>query len=172
MIHLYTGDGKGKTTAALGLALRASGHGMITEVLCFLKDGASGEVCAGKHLPGVNVTCYQTQVQGFYWELDETQKQNVKMETQKGFLHAMKCASRGLCHVLILDELAGCLSNGILSEKDVLDFLRTYRDEMEIVLTGRDFPRSIRLEADYISEINAVKHPYTKGIGPRVGVEF
>ena len=172
MIHIYTGDGKGKTTAALGLALRAAGRGLKTEFLSFLKDGNSGEVSLCKSISGINVQCFQTTVKGFFPQMTEPEKIRLKKETQKGFLFAMQCAKDKCCDLLVLDEIAGCLKNRLLEEKDVTDFLRVYGKEIEIVLTGRDFPDAILNIADYISEINARKHPFDVGEKARIGIEF
>ena len=172
MIHIYTGDGKGKTTAALGLALRAAGHGMKTQVISFLKDGASGEALLGETVPSICVSCFQTTVQGFFWQLSEPERIKVKTETQKGFLRGMQCAKNQLCDILILDEIAGCLTNGLLDVKDVLAFLHTYGNALEIVLTGCSFPPSVLACADYVSEIVAKKHPYENGAMPRKGIEY
>lgn len=172
MVHIYTGNGKGKTTAALGLAFRAAGRGLKTEFLSFLKDGNSGEALLSGDVPNINVQCFQTSVKGFFWDMTEPEKIRLKTETQRGFLRGMQCAKNKLCDVLVLDEIAGCLTNGLLEEKDVAEFLRVYGQEIEIVLTGRDFPESLIAAADYVSEIQAVKHPYETGSRARIGIEF
>jgi len=172
MIHIYTGDGKGKSTAALGLAFRASGHGMKTIVLSFLKDGTSGEVKAAQNSECIYVKCCQTEVQGFFWNLSDEEKIKLKTETQRGFLFGMQCADGKRCDILVLDEVAGAISNGLLEEKDVLEFLVMYGQDMEIVMTGRNFPESMIALADYVSEIREVKHPYHDGAEARKGIEF
>lgn len=172
MIHVYTGDGKGKTTAAMGLAFRAAGHGMKTLFLSFLKDGASGEVRAAEKSDCITVRCCQTTVQGFFCDLTEEERRRLKTETQKGFLYAMQYLTGKKCDVLVLDELAGAMTNGLLEEKDVIEFLTMYGRETEIVLTGRNFPESVLALADYVSEIKEIKHPYQTGAMPRKGIEF
>ena len=172
MIHVYTGDGKGKTTAAVGLALRGAGHGLKTVFLSFLKEGTSGEVCAAASMGHLDIKCYQTTVHGFFCNLTPEEKIRLKTETQKGFLFAMQCAKEKSCHTLVLDEIAGALTNGLLSEQDVLAYLSAYGKDMEIVLTGRNFPESILDMADYISEIHAKKHPYENDTPARKGIEF
>lgn len=172
MIHIYTGNGKGKTSAAFGLAFRASGHGMKTVALSFLKDGCSGEIKAAEQSEHIFVRCFQTTVQGFFWNMTESEKMKLKTETQKGFMFGLQCAARKNCDILVLDEVAGTIANGLLSEQDVKTFLVEYGQKMEIVMTGRDFPKSLLELADYVSDLRQVKHPYQKGIPPRKGIEF
>ena len=172
MIHIYTGDGKGKSTAAMGLVFRASGHGMKSVVLSFLKDGTAGEVKAAQDSENICFLCCQTKVKGFFWNLTDAEKATLKLETQKGFLFGMQCAGGKRCDLLVLDEIAGAISNGLLEEKDVSEFLMTYGQEMEIVMTGRNFPDSLIALADYVSEIREVKHPYYKGEQARKGIEY
>ena len=172
MIHIYTGDGKGKTTAAMGLAFRASGHGMKTLFVSFLKDGASGEVCAAKETECITVRCCQTSVQGFFCNLTEEERCRLKGETQKGFLCAVQSLAEKQYDILVLDEIAGALTNGLLEEKDVIEFLSVYGQTIELVLTGRNFSAEILALADYVSEIKEIKHPYQTGAMPRKGIEF
>lgn len=172
MVHIYTGDGKGKTTAALGLSFRAAGRGRKTVFLEFLKDGNSGEVLLAKSVPNIEIRCFQTSVGGFFWNMTETEREKLKTETRAGFSYAEQCAKNGLCDVLVLDEIAGCIANGLILENDVLSFLKAHGQNIEIVLTGRDFSYEILSAADYVSEIRAVKHPYEMGTAPREGIEF
>ena len=172
MIHIYTGNGKGKTSAALGLAFRSAGHGLKTVFLSFLKDGTSGEVRAAEKMDFIHMRCCQTMVQGFFWNMTEAERAKLKTETQKGFLFGMQCAQGNRCDMLVLDELGGALSNGLLLESDVLDFLNAFGQKMEIVLTGRNFPEAVLSVADYISEIHEIKHPYQNGGAARKGIEF
>ncbi len=172
MIHIYTGDGKGKSTAALGLAFRASGHGLRTVILSFLKDSTSGEVAAAEHVEDIYIRCCQTTVRGFFWNMSETDRACLKAETQKGFLFGLQCARGKRCDILVLDEIAGAITNGLLDEKDVIEFLTVYGGDMEIVMTGRDFPEALLELSDYVSEIKEIKHPYQKGATPRIGIEF
>ena len=172
MVHIYTGAGKGKTTAALGLSFRAAGRGRKVLFLEFLKDGNSGEVLLAKSVPNIDIRCFQTTVGGFFWNMTEAEKEKLITESQTGFSYAVQCAENGLCHMLVLDEIAGCIANGLILEDDVLRFLKAYGQSTEIVLTGRDFSEALLSAADYVSEIHAVKHPFETGIPPREGIEF
>lgn len=172
MIHVYKGDGKGKTSAALGLALRAAGRNKRVLFVSFLKDGNSGEVLMEDSLKNISFCCCQKTVCGFFWELSEGERLKLKTETQKGLFYAQTLAAKKACDVIVLDELSGCITNGLLREEDVLFFLNTYKDTIELVLTGRTFPESVLGIADYISDIRAEKHPYDKGILPREGIEY
>lgn len=172
MVHIYTGNGKGKTTAALGLSFRAAGHGLNVTFLEFLKDGSSGEVLLARSVPHIEVLCFQTTVSGFFWNMTESEKGKLKAETQKGFSYAADCASKHSCDLLVLDEIAGCTENGLIAEGEVLSLIKTYGEKMEIVLTGRSFSNLMLSAADYVSEIRGVKHPYDVGVSPREGIEF
>ena len=172
MVHIYTGDGKGKTTAALGLSFRAAGRGRRTVFLEFLKNGNSGEVLLAKSVTNIEIRCFQTSVDGFFWNMTETEREKLKTETQAGFSYAKQCVQNGLCDMLVLDEIAGCIANGLILENDVLSLLNAHGQSIEIVLTGRDFSNEILSAADYVSEIRAVKHPYETGTAPREGIEF
>lgn len=170
MIQIYTGDGKGKTTAALGLSFRAAGHNLRVKFLAFLKDGDSGEFFMSESVPNIEMYCFKTTVPGFFWNMSEEEKKQLKIESEKGFSYAEKCIEN--CDVLVLDEIAGCISNGLISKNQVLSFLKKYGTKAEIILTGRDFPNEIVAVADYVSEVKEIKHPFHDGVLSRKGIEF
>jgi len=172
MLHIYTGDGKGKTTAALGLCLRASGRGRKIAFFQFLKDGNSGENFVSQKLDNFKILCFQTETKGFFWNMTEEEKSSLKKETEKGFLCALEFLKENLCDVLVLDEISGCIKNGLISEEAFLELVCAYKEKCEIVLTGREFSEKLIEEADYCSSISEVKHPYQKGIGAKEGIEF
>ena len=167
MIHIYTGDGKGKTTAACGMALRAAGRGMRVLVVQFLKSGNSGEICAFENFSGITVMSAETK--GFLWDMSEEEKQETKSEHEKLFKTA---AERALdFDVVVFDEILGAISAGMIDETKVIEFLKT-GPELEIVLTGRDASEKLIELADYVSEIKCIKHPMEKGVPARRGIEY
>ena len=167
MIHIYTGDGKGKTTAACGLALRAAGCGMNVLVVQFLKSGNSGEICAFENFK--NITVMLSKTKGFLWEMTDAEKEETKAAHEKLFKTAIQKAAD--FDVVIFDEILGAISAGMIDETEVLDFLEI-KPTSEIVLTGRGASEKLIELADYVSEIKCIKHPMDKGISARKGIEY
>ena len=171
LVHIYCGDGKGKTSAAVGLAVRAAGRGMKVLVVRFLKTENSGEVEVLRSIPGITVTpCDRTF--GFVFRMNEEQKAEAAEYYQKRFETAEKEAESGNYDLLILDEILASCNYGMVQEQSVLDFLRTRPAGLEVVLTGRDPSEKLVEQADYVSEIRMIKHPYEKGVPARKGIEF
>ena len=171
LVHIYCGDGKGKTSAAVGLAVRAAGRGMKVLVVRFLKTENSGEVEVLRSIPGITVTpCDRTF--GFVFRMNEEQKAEAAEYYQKRFETAVKEAVTGNYDLLILDEILASCNYGMVQEQSVLEFLHTKPAGLEVVLTGRDPSEKLVEQADYVSEIHMVKHPYQKGIPARKGIEF
>lgn len=169
LVHLYTGDGKGKTTAALGLALRAAGHGLRVLVVQFLKGGRApfGEVEALKPLPNVEVV--QFGPGGFVGR--DFSFEDGREATRAGLDFAHRALSSGEFDLVVLDEVAVAVRKGLLSEAEVLDLLRRRAPRTEVVLTGRYAGRALREAADLVTEMKAVKHPFEQGVRWRWGVE-
>lgn len=169
LIHLYCGDGKGKTTAALGLALRAAGAGKQVVFTQFFKDGSSSEIGPLAALPGVRVFHADT-VRGFYRNMTPTQREQVGKDYTALFRQVTQAAQEA--DLLILDEIVSACNRGVVPEKLVTDFLREKPARLEVVLTGRN-PSAALLElADYITEMRKLRHPFDRGIGARKGIEF
>lgn len=168
LVHIYCGNGKGKTTAAMGLALRAAGHGLPVVVAQFLKDGTSGECCVLRGLPGVTVLA-ANPCGKFSFQMDGRERQQTADSLSALFREAVSLAqSPGL---LVLDEICGALSCGFLDEGDLLTFLGGKPPALEVVLTGRAPSDAVCGAADYISEIVKRRHPYDQGIPAREGIE-
>lgn len=170
-VHIYCGDGKGKTSSAVGLAVRASGRGKKVLIVRFLKTEDSGEVEVLRKFPGITVTpCDRTF--GFVFRMNEEQKREAGAYFQSRFETAVKTAVEDGVDLLVLDEILASCNYGMVREDDVAEFLRNRPAEMEVVLTGRDPSDRLIALADYVSEIKMVKHPYTQGIGAREGIEY
>lgn len=169
LIHLYCGDGKGKTTAALGLALRAAGAGKQVVFTQFFKDGSSSEIGTLAALPGVRVFHADT-VRGFYRNMTPPQREQAGKDYTALFRQVTQAAQEA--DLLILDEIVSACNRGVVPEKLVTDFLREKPARLEVVLTGRN-PSAALLElADYITEMRKLRHPFDRGIGARKGIEF
>ena len=169
MVHIYCGDGKGKTSAAIGLAVRAAGRGKKVLISRFLKTDDSGEVMILKEIPGITVLPCEKSF-GFLFRMSEEQKKEAASYYQEQFEKTVKMAER--YDLLILDEMMASISGKMVPEERVLQFLQEKPENLEVVLTGRNPSDRLKEEADYISEILAVRHPYEQGIPAREGIEY
>ena len=172
LIQVYTGDGKGKTTAALGQAMRAVGAGYTVYMVQFLKGGKTGELNAAKKLePCFRIFRFEKE-RGFFWTLNDGQKKELEVEVRKAFDFIKELVGLNKCNILILDEIMGILHNGLLTENEVCGLLERKPENMEIILTGRDVPERIFKMAHLVTEMKMIKHPFEQGIGPREGIEW
>lgn len=169
MIHLYTGNGKGKTTAAIGLAVRAAGSGMSVIFAQFMKGGDTGELHSLKQLEQVQI-CRSPRDFGFYGTMSGQDKRELT-QIHNGLLDVLlEEAESGTCKMLVLDEVTYPVKWGLL-DQDKLRRLLGCRN-VELVLTGRDAADFLMDAADYVTEMRCVRHPYEKGIAARRGIEF
>lgn len=172
LIQIYCGNGKGKTTAAIGQGIRALGHELKVIMIQFLKATPTGEVAILKKLePDFKVFRFE-KPRDFFWNLNEEQKKELKYEILNGINFAKKVLDTRECDMLILDEILGVVENHLLTEEEILALLEHKPDEMELILTGRIVPPNIAKKAHYISTINATKHPFEQGISARQGIEY
>lgn len=171
-LHVYTGDGKGKTTAAMGLALRSLGHGNKVLVAQFMKNGVSGELRALKVFPGAIVKC-APPVKGFISHMSDEMRAETARQ-QLAFAHGLaRCILSERPDTIVLDEINTALSLGILPEDDVRELIYAALSCGETVSTGRNAPEWLCDMADYVSRIAAEKHPYESRKQPaRKGVEW
>ncbi|MBO7395599.1 MAG: cob(I)yrinic acid a,c-diamide adenosyltransferase [Ruminococcus sp.] len=171
MLHIYTGNGKGKTTAAVGLAVRATGAGKSVTFIQFLKNGTSSEIELLKKL-GIEVSCTEC-CNKFTSAMNEEELDELIAEHNALLRQAGRLINNGKTDMLVLDEFIGAynkeLLDTVIAEKLIADALST---DCELVLTGRDAPQTLCLLADYITEMLPHKHPYEKGIPARKGIEF
>lgn len=170
LIHLYHGDGKGKTTCAMGLALRCAGHHYPVVIVQFLKDGTSGECRLLAKME--NVTLLAVNPVGKFFSLMTAEEQaQTKQAAKRTFDAAVKLADREQARMLVLDEICAAISLGIIAESEVTRFLDSKPEGLEVVMTGRDPGQLLIDRADYISEICKRRHPFDKGIAAREGIE-
>ncbi len=167
MLHIYTGDGKGKTTAACGLAVRCCGCGKRVLLVQLLKNGKSGEVAQLEAL-GVKVLS-RYPFKKFLWNMTDKEKAEVKALCRELFAELTRQTDN--FDVVVIDEMFGALSENILEKEEVISYIKSNADK-EIILTGRNAPTEIMEIADYISEIKCIRHPMEKGTGPRKGIEY
>ena len=169
--HLYYGNGKGKTTAALGLLLRAYGNGMQTVLVQFLKGRPTGELQSLAQLPDITIL-RQTHNFGLFSRATTEQKEEIKANNNALMKKAWQLVADGLCDLLILDEICAAYNNEALEKSLVEKILREKPPELELVLTGRNAPELFYEHADYVTEFVKHKHPFDQGLAAREGIEF
>ena len=169
MIHIYCGDGKGKTTAALGLICRHAGAGGRAVLAQFLKSLPTGELAA---LARLEVPVYRNELpHGFFPNMSEEMKQTVREMHDHTLAEVTQLARANACSLLVLDELCAALSLELIDREAVLSLLDDHGNA-ELVITGRDPEEALLSRADYITEMKLVKHPYEKGVLARKGIEY
>jgi len=171
LVHIYTGNGKGKTTAAMGLALRASGYGYKIFILQFLKARKTGEKLAVKNIDSITYKRANTSAK-FTVQMNEKEKKVLKEEIKKSWQDLKNNMSKSNYDILILDEIMAVINNKFISEKQIIDFVDSKPRELEVVMTGRNAPQKLIERADYVTEMKLIKHPFTQNIKARKGIEF
>jgi len=168
-IQVYTGDGKGKTTAALGLALRAAGHGMRTYFGQFLKGQHYGELDAAKKLsPLIRIERFGRE--GFLHITEGPDDEDIR-RAREGLRKCREAMLSGNYHIVVLDEVNTAVLLKVLTARDILDFLAEKPASVELVLTGRGAPQAVIDRADLVTEMKNVKHYYERGVKAREGIE-
>ena len=171
MVHIYYGNGKGKTTAAVGLAVRAAGAGMKVAFLQFLKNGTSSEISILSALDNVTVICCE-ECKKFTFAMNDvekaevTQRHNEMLKTVSDFL------SENAVQLVVLDEFIDACNKGLIDADLADSFIEKNLTKGEIVMTGRNPSDKLKKCADYLTEMTAEKHPYDKGIPARKGIEY
>jgi len=167
LVQVYTGNGKGKTTAALGLALRMAGQGGRVIVIQFIKgEGSGGEHRFAEKHPAFKII-KPNQGNSFTQNSEE-----LRAVTEQTFSLAVQAASSDEYDLVILDEILVAVNQGLLSASQVLDLIDSKHKKVELVLTGRGATPEITTRADLITEMTAVKHPFSQGITARPGIEY
>lgn len=169
LIQVYTGNGKGKTTASLGLALRAVGRGLKVCVLQFIKGGEPyGEHLAAQRLaPELQIV--QTGRDGWIFK-DRLDPEDVRIARQT-LERARRAVTGGEFDLVVLDEINGAAWFGLIAVDDVLDLMRSKPPQVELVLTGRGADERVMEAADLVTEMREVKHYYQQGVPARLGIE-
>lgn len=171
MIHVYYGDGKGKTTAAVGLAVRAAGSKMKVLFVQFLKTEFSGERHILSHTENISLTFCPLELK-FTFNMNEKEKAGAAKTFKGIFDNAVLKALTEKYDMVVLDEVVEAINAGMLSESEVYEFITNAPVSMEIVMTGHNPPQRFIDIADYVTEFKKIKHPYDRGIAGRIGVEF
>ncbi|MBS3114187.1 cob(I)yrinic acid a,c-diamide adenosyltransferase [Candidatus Woesearchaeota archaeon] len=181
LVHVITGDGKGKTTSSLGLALRAIGNNLNVHMVQFLKSGFTGELYSAKKLGfeieqfGVDALKekqkhlqeFADKTGAFVFQPDIKEKD----AAMRGWEHAKNIIKSSNYDIIILDEINCVLEKGLIPLDDVLEIVKEH-GKTELIFTGRDAPKELMEAADYVNVIQRIKHPWQKGIVARRGIEY
>lgn len=168
-VHVYTGDGKGKTSAALGLALRALGHGMRVFMVQFIKGvehSEYGEIIAAQRIKNFTIVQFGAGFVGHHAKkIDE-------LSAGYGLKYAKEAIQSGRYDVVILDEINMAVYFGLVDEEAVVELIKSKPEGVELVLTGRYASPKIMELSDYVTEMRMVKHPFERGLTARKGIEY
>ncbi len=170
-LQVYTGEGKGKTTAALGLALRAVGSGFKVVIFQFLKGAPSGELISVKAF-GENFRIVRlAETAKFFGALDQKEKTALREKLHSELNLIFEVLRNKSCDLLILDEIMKAIHGNLLTIDEVLSIIDARPRGMEMVLTGRNAPEAIIEKADLVTEMRNIKHYMDQGVSARVGIE-
>jgi len=172
LIQVYTGNGKGKTTASIGTAIRAAGHGLNTIIFLFFKSSNTGEFNALKKFKDQIIINFCSSQEKFIRDMNESEKKILKDETIAAFNIAKALINNKKADIFIFDEISYALINNFISPDNLLTLLKNKPENIEIILTGRDMPEEIIQTADLVTEMKKIKHPFDKGIQSRRGFDY
>ncbi|MEM4704438.1 MAG: cob(I)yrinic acid a,c-diamide adenosyltransferase [Candidatus Bathyarchaeia archaeon] len=169
LVQVYTGDGKGKTSAAFGLALRAAGRGLRVYIIQFIKGGFDyGELYVVERVPNVVLKAFG---RGKFVLAKPPEAEDVRL-AEEALSLAREVVLGGEFDVVVLDEVNVAADLGLVEVEDVLGLVRKKPKHVELVLTGRNAPAAFVEVADLVTEMREVKHPFRKGVAARKGIEF
>lgn len=170
LVHIYFGNGKGKTTTGMGLITRAAGYGYKVLLYQFMKNNKTSERKILEKVENITIVDGLEQ-EKFSFQMTPEEKQERLEYYDSQFQKVTELAVSGDYDVLFLDETIYTISAGLLDEKKVLAFLRNKPDKLEVILTGNTPSEEMLAQADYVSEIRKVKHPFDEGQKSRMGIE-
>ena len=166
-IQIYTGDGKGKTTAALGLALRAAGHGLRTYIAQFMKGQSYGELSSIRLIPEIKIEQFGKDT---FIHIDQASQEDIRMAKQ-GLEKASQAMLSHKYNIIILDEINVAIHFKLLTIAQVMDFISSKPENIELILTGRRAPQELIDRADLVTEMREIKHYYQQSVSVRDGIE-
>ncbi len=170
LIHIYCGDGKGKTTCGMGLCVRAAGFGYRVLIYQFMKNNSTSERSSMSKIE--NITFLPgLDHEKFSFRMTEEEKEQRRSFYANQLRTAAELAKKEAYDVLFLDEAIYAIRSGLLEESLLLDFLKNKPEHLEVILTGQGPSPALLELADYVSEIHKVKHPFDAGISARKGIE-
>ncbi len=171
LVHIFCGDGKGKTTSAIGLGIRACGFGKHVMMIRFLKGNYSYELKILNKLKNFYILPCPKVINSTY-SMTENQMQEASVLCTNMFLRAVSAVNNQECNVLILDEIFCAVNFQFLDNKLIIDLIKNKPHDLELVLTGQNPKPEVLELADYVSEIKKVEHPFETNVPARRGIEF
>ena len=169
-VHLYCGNGKGKTTTGMGLCVRAAGYGYKVLIYQFMKNNDTSERNSLALIPGITVVDGLPQ-EKFSFQMTDEEKKERRAYYENQFAMITQKATEEKYDVLFMDELVYTIRAGLFNEQLLLDFLKNRPARLEVILTGRDPSPALIDACDYVSEICKIKHPFDQGLPARKGIE-
>lgn len=169
LIHIYCGNGKGKTTAATGLAVRAAGFGKKVVFCQFFKNGSSNEIKSLEKLENITLL-HCKKPHKLFSKMNEAEKEEAKKDYKILFDEAISKSTKA--DLIVIDEAVSSCNYGMIDEEELINFLMNKPENLEVVLTGRNPSEKLLSYADYVTEMKKIKHPYDKGTAARKGIEF
>ena len=169
LVQVYTGDGKGKTSAAFGLAIRALGRGLKVYIIQFIKGGFDyGELHTTEQLSNLELKAFGS---GKFITEKPPKEEDVRL-AREAFEFTKKIVAKGEYDIVVLDEVNVALNLKLITVEEVLKMLENKPKHVELILTGRNAPTEIIKMADLVTEMKEIKHPFQKGMPPRKGIEY
>ncbi len=170
LVHIYCGDGKGKTTCGMGLCVRAAGYGLKVLIYQFMKNNSTSERASLAKLDNITVIP-GLEEEKFSFQMTEAEKEERRRFYSEQLQRVARLARERQIDLLFLDEVIYTIRCGLLEERLVLDFLKNKPEHLEVILTGQGPSQALLDAADYVSEIRKVKHPFDRGMAARDGIE-
>lgn len=170
-VQIYTGNGKGKTTASIGLAVRAAGRGLRVQIVQFLKGIDTGEISILKNIKGISIKRVAESTK-FFWNMNDDEKSDSCSRASQGIGEVLGQLRNNEIDLLILDESLGALETGIITTHQIESILNARPEGVEIVLTGRNAPKELIEKAHLVTEMVPIKHYFDEGVNARKGIEF
>lgn len=171
-IHIYKGEGRGKTSILNGMVIRALGNDLRVYYLRFLKNRPSGEIDFLKQTGKLEIKSFYQSSQKFFWEMNDKEKVELKTETKQGLEYLRKLTQQDNVDLIVIDEILGCIQNGLIEEQELIAILIARKSTIEIAISGRYVSANLEQIADLVSEINNKKHYFEKGQIARKGIDY
>lgn len=169
-VHVYCGNGKGKTTCGMGLCVRAAGYGYRVLIYQFMKDNTTSERKAMEKIPGITFVPGLKE-EKFSFQMTQEEKEARKRFYKEKFREVTEKAEKENYDVLFLDEVIYTIRAGLFEEQILVEWLKQKPEHLEVILTGQDPGEELLLCADYVSELKKIRHPFDRGLGARDGIE-
>ena len=170
-IQVYTGDGKGKTTAAIGLAVRGAGAGLHVVLSQFMKAMPTSEIKILDRIDNIDVLRYAESPK-FVWDMTDEEKEHLGELMHRQFADTLKEAKKDKADIVIFDELLGAFHAGFISRQQIEDMIEDKPESVEYVITGRNAPEWLLDAANLVTEMTEMKHYMAEGVNGRKGIEF